>query len=132
MKTQCVCILALNHLHLHCYDSFQAHIITASVQKPRPVRFQCANRDSDEKNTVSSSLAPFIDRICLPYCLIGRNEADGMEDANVNVKTIVTCPFSIPLPRPLPPSLLRAKRCSHSACQSSLVIAIFLSHWQYR
>jgi hypothetical protein len=51
-----------------------------------------------KKNTVSSSLTT---RICLPYGFIGWKKADAMEDANVDVKTIVTCPFSIPFPFPL-------------------------------
>ncbi|KAI9437317.1 hypothetical protein H4582DRAFT_339186 [Lactarius indigo] len=91
--------------------TLQAHTITASAQKPRPV---CKTVIKMRKNAVSSSLTPFIDRICLPYCLIGRNRADGMEDANVNVKTIVTCPRS-PFRFHFPHSIFRAKECSHSA-----------------
>ncbi|KAH9053107.1 hypothetical protein EDB87DRAFT_291547 [Lactarius vividus] len=88
---------------LHCYDPFRHTLSRQALRSPDLCVFKVQTVIENEKNSVSSSLAPFIGRICLPYCLIGRNRADGMEDANVNVnvKTIVTCPaFSIPLPLP--------------------------------
>lgn len=80
-----------------CYEPFRDTRSRQTLKSP-DLRFFKVQTVIQMKITLFHHSSPIIDRIGLSNWLIGLKKADGMEVANVAVKTIVTFPFPTSFP----------------------------------